>query len=631
MFFSKGYHFRNMIRSSYALFLFLTLFFLLPKKGYGQSDLNFESIDSVIEGHQTERYSWCKDWLELLKRRNRGFPKTGQVVYAKSAEFMASRRLDAQAEAEMKAALSMCNGEQCYPEKGIVNMINAEYYFKHDKIVMALEIILQNNLELEKWSPSSKVLSDSYLQTAKYYNNLDFYEKAKDYLKKTIQHSGKIKYNVNLSKVCNQLGRILRRQKKSNEALKYFRRSIINDDLHKNFSLHAATYNNMAAVFIDLKNYDSACFYLRKAKKYAATGYVLNTDLLGLKATVNKRMALVFIRKNAIDSALYYGKKALNYYQGNSYFFNDQESLYGILSECHEKKSVHDSALYYRKLELNELKSVRFLEKKELVDKTTQQARIKFQGEAIRLLKDKNQLEKELFQSERIIVFVILLLIALVLYGYYRKNILRQEQAALQLEQKVLRSQMNPHFIFNALVAIQNSMMDNNILASASHVAKFAKLIRQNFDFTQKEYITLEEDLDALKNYIAVQKMRFGQKFDCFIDSGDVEIETILIPPLLLQPFVENAIESGFKGIKEFGILKIEIFTISKGKIGFCITDNGVGFKVVKDDKLHSTEIFKARLSLHSPGDLNSFTIVSRPEFEGTKIAFKYTVKKCIK
>lgn len=620
-----------MIRSTSVLFLFFAILFLLPKKGYSQSDLHFEAIDSVIEGHQTERYSWCEDQLELLKKRYRGFPKRGQLVYAKSAEFMASKRADVLAEAEMKEALRMCRGEQCYPEKGIVNMINAEYYFKRDKIVMALEIILQNNLELEKWSPSSKVLSDSYLQTAKYYNNLDFYEKAKDYLRKTIQHSRKIKYDVNLSKVYNQFGRILRRQKKSQEALKYFKRSIKNDDLHKNYSLHAVTYNNIAAVFIDLKNYDSAYFYLKKAKKYAAKGYVLNTDLLGLKATINKRMALVFIRKNKTDSALYYGKKALHYYPGNSYFLNDQESLYGILSECHEKKLVHDSALYYRKLELKELKSVQILEKRDLVDKTTQQAKIKFQGEAIRLLRDKNQLEKELFQSERIIVFVILLLIALILYGYYRKKILGQEQAALQLEQKVLRSQMNPHFIFNALVAIQNSMMDNNILESASHVAKFAKLIRQNFDFTQKEYITLEEDLDALKNYISVQKMRFGQKFDCFIEYGEVETGTILIPPLLLQPFVENAIESGFKGIKEFGILKIEIFTISKKKIGFRITDNGVGFKVIKDDKLHSTEIFKARLSIHNTNDLNSFTIVSRPDFEGTKIEFNYTVKKCIK
>ncbi|MEO8532441.1 MAG: histidine kinase [Flavobacterium sp.] len=620
-----------MIGCKYILFLLFAVLFLVPQKGYSQSELNFASIDSVIEGHQTNRYTWCKEELEKLKNRNRGYPKTGQLVYAKSSQFLASRRLDGLALIEMKQALTMCSGERCYPEKGIVNMINAEYYFKRDKIVMALEIILQNNLELEKWSPSSTVLSDSYLQTARYYNNLDFYEKAKEYLKKTIQHSKRIKYSINLSKVYNQYGRILRRQKKNEEALKYFRVSIRNDNLHKNFSLHAATYNNMASAFVGLKNYDSAYFYLKKAKKYTAKGYVLNTDLLSLEASINKRLALVFIRKNESDSALYYGKKALRYYPGNSYFINDQESLYGILSECHEQKSVHDSALYYRKLELRELQSVQFLEKKDLVDKTTQQAKIKFQGEAIKLLNDKNNLEKELFQSERIIVFVLLLLIALILYGYYRKKILRQEQAALQLEQKVLRSQMNPHFIFNALVAIQNSMMDNNILESASHVAKFAKLIRQNFDFTQKEYITLEEDLDALKNYIAVQKMRFGQKFDCFIEYGEVETDTILIPPLLLQPFVENAIESGFKGIKEFGILKIEIFNVSEKRIGFRITDNGVGFKVVKDDKLHSTEIFKARLSIHSTNDLNSFSIISRPEFDGTKIEFKYTVKKCIK
>ncbi len=610
-------------------FIFLLCFVILflTSKTYGQSDLDFEAIDSVIDGYQTHKYSWCRDRLEILKDQNKKIPKISQVIYAKSAEFMASRKLYASAEMEMKIALNTCNNEKCYPERGIVNMINADYYFDRDKIVKALEIILQNNLQLENLSPYSTVLCDSYLQTVKYYDNLEYFGKAKEFLKKSLLLSKKISYHVNLSKIYNQYGRILSKQGMSKEALKYFRASIVNDNLNKNFSLHGCTYNNMASVYIGLKNYDSASLYLRTALNHTSKGYVLNTDLRSLETSINKRMALVLERQKKIDSALYYGKRALTYYSSNSFFLNDQESLYGILSECYEKKRMLDSALYYRKLELIELRSVRFLEKKDLIDKTTQQARIKFQNEDIKLLNNRNQLEQEVFQSERIIVFVIMLLIGLILYGFYRKNMLREEQIALQLEQKVLRSQMNPHFIFNALVAIQNSMMDANILVSASHVAKFAKLIRQNFDFTQKEYITLEEDLDALKNYISVQKMRFGESFDYNIEYENVEIETILVPPLLLQPFVENAIEIGFKGIEEVGILKIKIFNVSENRIGFCITDNGVGYKVVRDNKLHSTAIFKARLSLHNSQDLKSFRVSSRPDFEGTKIEFKYTIK----
>lgn len=615
-----------MIGNRLVFLLFFITLFLAPK-AYSQSDLDFDAIDSVIYGYQTNRYSWCKNQLDILKDKNIDFPKISQVIYAKSAEFMASRNLDVLAEMEMRKALVICNNDKCYPEKGIVNIINAEYYFDRDKIVKALEIILQNNLQLEEHAPYSTVLSDSYFQTVRYYNSLESFEKAKVFLKKTIEHSKKINYKINLSRIFNQYGIILRKQKIPKEALKYFRLSIKNDKLNKNFSLHSSTYNNMASVYIDLKNYDSAYFCLKTSLKYVSKGYVPYIDLKSLEASINKKMALVFERKIMIDSALYYGKKSLGYYSSNSYFLNDQESLYRILSECYEKKMMLDSALYYQKLELKEFKSVRFLEKKDLVDRTTEQARIKHQSEDIKLLNDKNQLEQEVFQSERIIVFVIMLLIGLILYGFYRKNIVRQQQTALQLEQKVLRSQMNPHFIFNALVAIQNSMMDSDILVSASHVAKFAKLIRQNFDFTQKEYITLEEDLGALKNYISVQKMRFGESFDCFIEYEDVEIETILVPPLMLQPFVENAIEIGFKGIEELGILKIKIFNISEKRIGFCISDNGVGYKVVEDDKLHSTEVFRARLFLHNSQDLKSFTVVSRPDFEGTKIEFKYTIK----
>jgi tetratricopeptide (TPR) repeat protein len=615
-----------MIGNRLVFLLFFITLFLAPK-AYSQSDLDFDAIDSVIYGYQTNRYSWCKNQLDILKDKNIDFPKISQVIYAKSAEFMASRNLDVLAEMEMRKALVICNNDKCYPEKGIVNSINAEYYFDRDKIVKALEIILQNNLQLEEHAPYSTVLSDSYFQTVRYYNSLESFEKAKVFLKKTIEHSKKINYKINLSRIFNQYGIILRKQKIPKEALKYFRLSIKNDKLNKNFSLHSSTYNNMASVYIDLKNYDSAYFCLKTSLKYVSKGYVPYIDLKSLEASINKKMALVFERKIMIDSALYYGKKSLGYYSSNSYFLNDQESLYRILSECYEKKMMLDSALYYQKLELKEFKSVRFLEKKDLVDRTTEQARIKHQSEDIKLLNDKNQLEQEVFQSERIIVFVIMLLIGLILYGFYRKNIVRQQQTALQLEQKVLRSQMNPHFIFNALVAIQNSMMDSDILVSASHVAKFAKLIRQNFDFTQKEYITLEEDLGALKNYISVQKMRFGESFDCFIEYENVEIETILVPPLMLQPFVENAIEIGFKGIEELGILKIKIFNISEKRIGFCISDNGVGYKVVEDDKLHSTEVFRARLFLHNSQDLKSFTVVSRPDFEGTKIEFKYTIK----
>ena len=91
---------------------------------------------------------------------------------------------------------------------------------------------------------------------------------------------------------------------------------------------------------------------------------------------------------------------------------------------------------------------------------------------------------------------------------------LKLKQDKLILEQKVLQSQMNPHFIFNALTSIQKTIFDNDPVKSASYISKFATLIRQNFEFVDKKEIFLSEDLDALKNYIETQQLRFDDKFN---------------------------------------------------------------------------------------------------------------------
>jgi LytS/YehU family sensor histidine kinase len=181
---------------------------------------------------------------------------------------------------------------------------------------------------------------------------------------------------------------------------------------------------------------------------------------------------------------------------------------------------------------------------------------------------------------------------------------------------------MNPHFIFNTLSAIQNTLLDNEPIKLAIYISKFALLIRQNFDFVNKKTISLSDEIDALKNYMDMQNLRFNNRFDYEINiSNAINISKTEIPPLLIQPFIENAIEHGFRNKTEKGII---IINISKKEKYICyeIIDNGKGYSITKiNSRTHAIDIFKKRLKLIDTKDKKTFSISSSTN--GTIIKFK--------
>jgi ligand-binding sensor domain-containing protein len=175
-----------------------------------------------------------------------------------------------------------------------------------------------------------------------------------------------------------------------------------------------------------------------------------------------------------------------------------------------------------------------------------------------------------------------------------------------EFEMKALRAQMNPHFIFNAINSIQNYMLDNDVDAALSYLSDFAKLIRITLDNVSKKRITLEDELEYLKYYLSLEQMRFDKKFETeIILPRDSENLKILIPPMIIQPYIENSIKHGFSNINKGGKIKIK-FSISDDNILKCIVeDNGIGREKSRDlnknNKSHkskSTFITKERLAL---------------------------------
>lgn len=155
---------------------------------------------------------------------------------------------------------------------------------------------------------------------------------------------------------------------------------------------------------------------------------------------------------------------------------------------------------------------------------------------------------------------------------------LQMEKKLADLEHQALRLQMNPHFIFNALNSIQAQIGENNQQAARYNLAKFGRLMRQILDLSQKPFITLKEEIDSLENYLLVEKFSSGDNFDYHISiSPEMDTDFIKIPPMLLQPFAENAIKHGFKNLKERRG-HIEIDFRENDNMLFCtVTDNGVG------------------------------------------------------
>jgi tetratricopeptide (TPR) repeat protein len=205
-----------------------------------------------------------------------------------------------------------------------------------------------------------------------------------------------------------------------------------------------------------------------------------------------------------------------------------------------------------------------------------------------KLLQQENQIQS--YKLSRgvfmIIGLGILLLIAIGLaILLVRHNKLKSEQRNIQLEQKLLRSQMNPHFIFNSLTAIQSFIYNNDPKEAGRYLSGFAKLIRLILENSREEFISLSKEISTLEHYLELQKLRFEDRFRYSIHIQDgLDTENIAIPPMLAQPFIENSIEHGIKEIEKEGVIEIR-FSLKNNNILFAVDDNGPGFEQSLSDK----------------------------------------------
>ncbi|NHN25306.1 tetratricopeptide repeat protein [Flavobacterium jejuense] len=394
------------------------------------------------------------------------------------------------------------------------------------------------------------------------------YESAEAYYLESIALSQEIDDNVNLVTAINGLGFNYLKTKKHAKALKCFKEALEIYALDYTSLDLLDSYQGLAETYFDMKKYDLALLNARELEKLAEKNKVL----------LHKKEAYIMLYKIYKIKGDY--KKALENHE--------QYKIIGdsLLNKENIKKITEIEYEYKYK---NELENA---EKRE-----------------IKLTKTVKATSKDLEKSQQklllgVIVFLIItILLAVIIFFLKLRNIRSKNQNSL-IEQKLLRSQMTPHFIFNSLSVLQGIILNKEEEKSIHYLSKFSKLLRITLENSRDTMVLLSQELIAIENYLALQNLENeSYRYSILVDKT-IAVALFKIPPMLIQPFIENAIEHGFKNQNENK--KIDVQLKFSGKSLICIiTDNGIGINAQKESvrpykKSLATTITSERLEILS-------------------------------
>lgn len=234
------------------------------------------------------------------------------------------------------------------------------------------------------------------------------------------------------------------------------------------------------------------------------------------------------------------------------------------------------------------------------------------------------------------------LLLILVILTYYstqyfqrRKTVkLIQENKIAQIELKALRAQMNPHFVFNSLTAIQYYINNNENEISEKYLVKFSKLIRKFFQLSGEQEIFLNEEIALLEGYLEIEKLRFKSKLIYTITVDDrIDIQKFTVPSMLLQPVIENAVNHGVFNKEDEGNVAVSFIYVNDSEIEVLVKDDGVGYinTLKRSKKKKSSSVTAERIHFLNHSDKWRITqkieeVLPDTRYPGTQITF--TIKR---
>ncbi|PCH71048.1 MAG: hypothetical protein COC06_02660 [Bacteroidales bacterium] len=505
--------------------------------------------------------------------------------------------------------------------------VNYFYHGENDSSFLYYNKAISQFEVLNSKSDVGKVLGNIGLL----YKRQAKYDMALEYYLQNLNIYKEIDYREGLGSVFNNLGNLYYLQENLITAKTYYQLALSNFKKFKNTKEIANAYCNLGAIAEQNKNFSKSLdFYNKSLHENSKLGNVL------FESKLLFNIGYLYHSQGLLDSATYYVKKAeeirirlgdkdglisaklqlakIAMSQGNSnlaeqYLLEaDQLAIENDMLKWRAEILLSLTKLYeerqdFRKAFLNQ---TQMNEVNDSLNKIFSENRFEELSAAYEA--EKNQKELELLQQKSqiqhlelgkknswiIILIIVMILGAVAIMVSLRINRLRVDHKIMDLRQKVLLTQMNPHFLFNSLTAIQSFILDNKNKEANNYLSKLASLVRGILENSRKEFVSLRTELETLKDYIDLQKLRFENEINYEFEIDDnIDQNQILVPPMLAQPFVENALVHGMLRTNPNAKIQVKVsLNENNDLLRFEIKDNGIGIDEAK--KLSATKNHKS-------------------------------------
>ena len=528
--------------------------------------------------------------------------------------------------AEGTAYLNIGNGNIIlgnYPE-ALRNFSNAQSVFEKE---------VESNSS-DKKEEIKKGLARAYGSIGIVFSEQSSYTKALQYHLKAVKIYEESNDLARCARVYNNIGIVYKAQGEDFKALNYYIKCLKIQEKIKDETVGITT-TNIGNIYLHQKNYAKALEYYRKAQQL----FEQYPNQIGLGELYNN-LGLYYKQTGNAQEALANYDKALGVFGGIGNKFGISDSYY-YMGEVYLEQKKYEQALAATNKslalakELNVMEQVKNTEQRlsEIYDKLNRpaealahykmftiakdsvsnnesirnsvRAEMNFEFDKKEALQKKEQEKKELIYSEQtkrhqqqigFVILSILLVVGIVFLFYNRlqlKKTLTLQKELAEYEQKALHLQMNPHFVFNCLGSISSFIVQNGTDSAIKYLSKFSKLMRLTLEYSKESLIPVDKEIESLQNYLELEQLRFNKKFEFNITKSSELEDDMALPPLLLQPFVENAIIHGLIPKKERGYIDVD-FSIEDQSLVCKIIDNGIGFNKSKELKENLVSVHKS-------------------------------------
>ncbi|HLO58294.1 MAG TPA: histidine kinase [Bacteroidales bacterium] len=412
----------------------------------------------------------------------------------------------------------------------------------------------------------------------------------------------------------SNIGQINQKVGNYNEALTNYKRALYYIEKSGDKTYQACVLNSVALTYSQLKVYDTALIYCQKAiainkeidneygigLNYQTLGdiYAETEDIQKARSALEEGMVMLERSDDILAQSMTLLRIVGIKIKSKQYAAAQKEltECFEIFSLSNDLTALKECYLYQFKLDSAAGKNHEALEnyihfhelEKKIVDVKLQQRVAEIQtayetdkkDKENRLLKSENEIQRIRISKARIVLLIIsgfFILIFIITFLIVSRQRLLTKHKIIELKQKNLNQQMNPHFVFNCLTSIQSYIFHNDATKSIEYLSKFSKLMRKILESSQKQYLSVQDEIDMLNLYLNLESVRFKNKFDYQIKiDGKIDPIQFKIPSFLIQPFVENSIWHGIQNKEGKGRIDVN-FSLIDRSIYCTIQDNGIG------------------------------------------------------